>query len=102
MNWLKGFASTPTFFIGLLILAALYMAYRLAESAIRRKGDVNVEMSRGKTVFKLEAKEPRGQSRDVRHELIQVPEEDVVSAARSGEFLRSQIAQQEVALKQAE
>ena len=42
---------------GLVLLVVAYMGYRLVRFALRTKGDVNVEMSRGKTVFKLEAKE---------------------------------------------
>ena len=39
------------------LLAIAYMCYRLAEFALRTKGDVRVEMMRGKTAFKLQAKE---------------------------------------------
>lgn len=42
---------------GVALLVLAYMWYRLAEFALRTKGDVNVEMTRGKTVFKLQAKE---------------------------------------------
>jgi hypothetical protein len=42
---------------GFFVLAMTYMAYRIVQLALRTKGDVSLEMSRGKILFKLEAKD---------------------------------------------
>jgi hypothetical protein len=48
--------------LGLVVIVEIFLAYRLAQSALRTKGDVDVEMSRGKTVFKLKAKERKSEN----------------------------------------
>lgn len=41
----------------IFVLVICFMGYKLARTALYMKGDVDVEMGRGKTVFKLRAKE---------------------------------------------